>query len=128
MAHCYLSISQQIRVPFRESYIACRIKLKTSEAVICAFYNLTTVREYRYSMEDFQQLLKNIPESEPAIICGDMNFPKTNWKTNSSPAKEENSIFKKFEEALFRQARDFLTCSQKILDVTFNRNCFVCSD
>ena len=59
---------------------------------------------YRYSVEDFQNFLKNVPKSKPAIICGDLNLPKTNWNTNSSCSEEENSILEMFEEALFGQA------------------------
>ena len=80
---------------------------------------------YRYSVEDFQQLLENIPKSKPAIICGDLIFPETNWKTNSFSSGEEISIPEIVEEALFRQATDFPTCSQNMRDVEFYRNCFV---
>ena len=83
---------------------------------------------YRYFVEDFQQLLKNIPKSKPAIICGDLNFPETNWKKSSSSSEEENSILEIFEEAMFRKAIDFPTCSQNTLDVAFYRNCFVSSE
>ena len=77
---------------------------------------------YRYSVEDFQQLLKNIPKSKPAKICGDLNFPETNWKSSSSSSEEDNSILEIFEEALFRQAIDFPTCAQNTLNLAFYRN------
>ena len=80
--------------------------------VICAFYNPPPICiAYRYSVEDFQQLLKNIPKIKPARICGDLNFPETNWKTGSSSSEEENSVQEMLEEALFRQAIGFLICS-----------------
>ena len=47
---------------------------------------------YRYFVENFQNFLKSVPKSKPAIICGDLNFPKTNRNTNSSSSEEENSI------------------------------------
>ena len=119
--------SEQIGTPFPDSCLACRIKLNTWEVVICAFYNHRIGSAYRYSVEYYPQLLKNIPKSNPAIVCGDLNFRETNWKASSSSSEEENSIPKIFEEALFRQALEFPTCSENTLDVAFYRNCFFSS-
>ena len=58
------------------------------------------------------------------VAGGDLNFPDANWKTASRSNEEENEIIEIFDEALFRQAIDFPTCSNNTLDVAFYRNCF----
>ena len=68
---------------------------------------------YRYSVEDFQQLLKNFAKGQPAVIFGDLSFLETNWKKNSSSSERETSNLKVKGETLFRQAIHFPTCSHK---------------
>ena len=93
-----------------------------SEVKICSFYNPPKGSEYRYNITD---LLKNILKSKPALICCDLNFPDAHWKTASSSNEEENEIIEIFDEALFRQAIDFPTCSNNTLDLAFYQNCFL---
>ena len=100
-------------------------QLDRSEVIICLFYNPPKGSAYRYNINDFQKLLKTIPKSQPALICGDLNFPDANWKTASGSNEEENEIIEIFDEALFRQAVDFPTCSNNTLDVAFYRNCIL---
>ena len=84
----YNLISEQLRTPFPDSFLACKIKLIILEVIICAIYNPPTRSEYRFSLEDFQELLKNIPRSKPVRICGDLYFPGINSKTNTILAKK----------------------------------------
>ena len=78
-----------------------------------------TQSAYRYSVEDSRQLPKIIPRSKPAIICGDLNFPKTSWTTNSSSSVEQNSVLELFEKAPLIPVFDFPTCSQNTPDMAF---------
>ena len=116
--------SEKINAELPDPCLACKIQLDRSEVIICSFYNPPKGSAYRYNINDFQKLLKTIPKSKPALICGDLNFPDANWKTASS-SKEENEIIEIFDEALFRQAIQFPTCSKNTPDVAFYRNCFL---
>ena len=99
-------IFEQMRT-FTDSCVACRKKTKYVALSYLDNIQPPTGSAYRCSVEDFQQLLKKIPKSKPAIICGDLKFLETNWKTNSSSSEEENSILELFQEALLRQSYTF---------------------
>ena len=114
--------SEKIKADLPDSSLACKIKVDRSEVKICSFYNPPNGSEYRYNITD---LLKNILKSKPALICCDLNFPDAHWKTASSSNEEENKIIEIFDEALFRQAIDFPTCSNNTLELAFYQNCFL---
>ena len=116
-------ISEKIENPMPDSCVACKVRINTTEFVICSFYNPPKGSPYRYSIEDFQLLLKSIPKSYPVVICGDINLPDVNWKTLCSPHQEDELILDIFEDMMFRQVIEFPTCSDNTLDVAFHRNC-----
>ena len=72
------------------SRVACKINLDTSLTTVLAFY--------RYNIIDFNLLLTNMPKKLPALICGDINFPETNWKTLMSSKQIEEEVLDIFDE------------------------------
>ena len=93
-----------------------------------AFCNPPISSSYRYTIEDFQLLLRNIPKNKPIVICGDLNFPEANWKTLYSPNETEDIVIEMFEAKLFRQIIDFPTCGNNILDTAFYQNCHLSAE
>ena len=102
-----------------------RFFFNDSEVFICAIYDSSEDSKHRYTIKDFQKLLKSIPKSKPALICGDLNSPDANWKASESPNGDENLIIELFEDELFRQAIYYPTYSQITLVIAFYRNCFL---
>ena len=96
--------------------------------MVYAFYNPPISSPYRYTIEDFQLLLRNIPKNKPIVICGDLIFPEANWKTLYSPNETEDKVNEMFEEKLFRQIIDFPTCGNNILDTAFYQNCHLSAE
>ena len=88
----------------------------------------STVHPYRYKIEDFQLLLKNIPKNKRIVICGDLNFPEANWNSLHSPNENEDKVIEMFEEKLFCQIIDFPTCGNNILDTAFHENCHLSAE
>ena len=111
-----------------DSCVLCSIKLHQTEMIIGSFYNPPKNSNYRYKVHEFEQLIKAIPKNKPFLLCGDLNFPETNWNTLTSTDEEENQILQIFENGLFRQAIDFPTCVKNILDVAFYRNCYTSAE
>ena len=120
-------ISEKINSTLPNSCVACKIILNGTQVFLYAFYNPPISSSYRYTIEDFQLLLRNIPKNEPIAICGDLNFP-ANWKTLYSPNKTEGKVFKILEEKLFRQIIDFPTCGNNILDTALYQNCHLSAE
>ena len=116
--------SKEINADLSDSCLACKIQLDRSKVIICSLYNPQKGSAYRY-INDFQKLLKIIPNSKPALICVDLNFPDANWETAGSSNEEEKDFIEIFDEPLFRQTIDFPTCSNNTLDVAFYRYCFL---
>ena len=124
------------------SCVACKITLNGTQVFLYAFYNPPISSSYRYTIEDFQLLLRNIPhtiedfqlllrnipKNKPIVICGDLNFPEANWKTLYSPNETEHKVIKMFEEKLFRQIIDFPTCGNNILDTALYQNCHLSAE
>ena len=111
-----------------DSCVLCSIKLHQTEMIIGSFYNPPKNSNYRYKVHEFEQLIKAIPKNKPLLLCGDSNFPETNWNTLTSTDEEENQILQIFENGLFRQAIDFPTCVKNILDVAFYLNCYTSAE
>ena len=116
-------ISEKINSTLPNSCVACKITLNDTQVFLYALCNPPISSSYRYTIEDFQLLLRNIPKNKPIVICGDLNFPEANWKTLYSPNETEDKVIEMFEEKLFRQIIDFPTCGNNILDTAFYQNC-----
>ena len=71
----------------------------------------------------FSKNIAAIPRTETAPICGDLNFPITNWSNFSSKDEENQSVLEPFENALYQQGVEFYTRGTKTLDVAFFCNC-----
>ena len=121
-------ISEKINSTLPNSCVACKITLNDTQIFIYAFYNPPISSSYRYTTEDFQVLLRNIPKNKPIVICGELNFPEANWKTLYSPNETEDKVIEMFEEKLFRQIIDFPTCGNNILDTAFYQNCHLSAE
>ena len=115
-------LSEKINSTLPNSCVACKITLNDTQVFLYAFYNPPISCSYRYTIEDFQLLLRNIPKNKPIVICGDLNFLEANWKTLYSPNETEDKVIEMFEEKLFRQIIDFPTCGNNILDTAFYQN------
>ena len=105
------------------SCIACTITLTDTKVHLYAFYNPSISSSHLYTIEDFQLLLRNIPENKLIVICGDLNFPEANWKILYSPKETEDKVIEMFEEKKFRQIIDSRTCGKIILDTSRYQNC-----
>ena len=121
-------ISEKINSTLPNSCVACKITLNDTQVFLYAFYNPPISSSYRYTIEDFQLLLRTIPKNKPIVICGDLNFPEANWKTLYSPNETEDKVIEIFEEKLFRQIMDFPTCGNNILDTAFYQNCHISAE
>ena len=67
-------ISERMNYTPQNSYVVCRITLNDSQVFLYAFDNPLLSSSYRYTIEDFQLLLSNIPKNKPIVICVDLNF------------------------------------------------------
>ena len=104
----------------------CKIRLISEEIYICSFYNSPQNSQYRYDVDCYHRILEAILKNRKAVICGDLNFPSTNWRTWSTD-KDEQDVLNILEERLLRQAIDFPTCGKNILDVLLYQSCEVFS-
>ena len=121
-------ISEKINSTLPNSCVACKITLNDTQVFLYAFYNPPISSSYRYTIKNFQLLLRNIPKNKPIVICADLNFPEANWKTLYSPNETEDKVIEMFEEKLFRQIIDFPTCGNNILDTAFYQNCHLSAE
>ena len=119
---------KKINSTLPNSSVACKITLNDTQVFLYAFYNPPISSSYRYAIEDFQLLLRNIPKNKPIVIRGDLNFPEVNWKTLYSPNETEDKVIEMFEEKLFRQIIDFPTCGNNILYTAFYQNCHLSAE
>ena len=83
------------------SCVLCKIYPNDTQAFLYAFYNPVISSSYRYAINDFQLLLRNIPTNKPIVICADPNFPEANWNTLYSPNETEDKVIEMFEEKCF---------------------------
>ena len=121
-------ISEKLNSTLPNSCVACTNTLNDTQVFLYAFYNPPISSSYRYTIEDFQLLLRNIPKNKPIVICGDLNFPEANWKTMYSPNETEDNVIEMFEEKLFRKIIDFPTCGNNILDTAYYQNCHLSAE
>ena len=82
-----------------------------------------------------------LKKNTPIVVCGEINFPNTNWDTNQSTDTEENNMLNKLDRLNAEQVIRFPACGRKTLDVVFAENlvvnapidekfesCYNCSD
>ena len=110
-----------------DSCVVCEIPANKSKIFFCSFYNPPKTSPCRYSIKDFEKILSCVSKNCIAFVCGDFNFPNTNWTNGTSTDSEENSVLELSENRLFRQSIDFPTCSKNLLDVVLHQNCNVFS-
>ena len=91
--------SQKLETALPDCCMACNIKLAESEIENCVFYNRPEGSKFRYTKEDFEAIVNGFPKSKQLLICGDVNFPKTNWETLVSSDEFEQEIVDFFEES-----------------------------
>ena len=121
-------ISEKINSTLPNSCVACKITLNDTQVFLYAFYNPPISGSYRYTIDDFQLLLRDIPKNKPILICGDLNILEANWKTLYSPNETEDKVIEMFEEKLFRHIIDFPTCGNNFLDTAFYQNCHLSAE
>ena len=83
-----------------DSCAICKIQVNKSKMFFCSFYNPPKTSPYRYSIEDFEKILSCIPKNCIAFVCGDLNFPNTNWANWTSTYSERNSELEFFKNRL----------------------------
>ena len=94
-----------------------RLTAGISEQMFVSLFNAISWHELeRWNLIYFRR------EIIVVVICEDLNFLEANWKTLYSPNKTKDKVIGMFEEKLFRQIIDFLTCGNKILDTAFYQN------
>ena len=116
---------EKLTVDLPDSCVSCKIDISGQELIFCVFYNPPKSSPYRYLSEDFNKILNAFPTSSSLIVCGDINFPETNWPSLTSASEEEQEVVDAFDTKLFRQTVNFSTCGKNLLDVAFHRNCLV---
>ena len=79
-------------------------------------------------MNDFQEILRELPKRNILLVCGDINFPNTNWDSWTTFDEEEAELIELFESRLLKQSINFPTCNSNTLDVFFYQNCTVFSE
>ena len=122
--------SNEITVELPECCTACQILLLFEPVQIICFYNPPKYSSFRYSNENYNRLIGTFPGKTPTVICGDLNFPTTNWTILNSYDDEEQTFLDLVEANLYQQSVIFPTSATNILDVVFFKNCSVygCED
>ena len=115
-------ISEKMNCTLPNPCVACKITLNETQVFLYSFYNPPISGSYRYAIDVFQLLLRNLLENKPIVICGNLDFPDAHWKTLYSPNETEDKITELFEK-LFWQIIDFPTCGNNILDTASYQNC-----
>ena len=84
--------SEQLNLKLPNCCVAVQLQL-LKPIVLCIFYNPPRGSTYRYTFEDFNILVNSLlKKNTPIVVCGDINFPNTNWDTNQSIDTEENNM------------------------------------
>ena len=122
--------SNEIKAELPECFIACQILLISEPVQIICLYNPPKNSSFRYSHENCTRLIGTFPGKTPSAICGDLNFPTTNWTILNSDDDEEQTFLGLVEDNLYQQAVIFPASATKILDVVFFNNCsvYACED
>ena len=112
--------SEQLNTDQPDCSLTCRLKINKLSFFISVFYNPPKESEDRYTQEDFGTLLSALPKNSTAIICGDPNFPNTNWHNSLSEDTDEQKVLELFENNFFIQIVDFNTRENNMLDAAFH--------
>ena len=87
---------------------------------VCNFYNPPKGIQYRYDFNDFERILSAKPNKrDGCILCGDLNFPSTDWHTLLSNSEEESRNIDLLGSIIIQQDIKVPTCSCNTLDVAF---------
>ena len=91
--------------------------------LVCVIYNLPLGSAYRYTLADFEQVLRIIEEFKQyaCLFCGDFNLPKFNWSLNHSADEYKQSVIEMFERHNFHQIVDFVTYGKNTIDLVIER-------
>ena len=108
-----------------ECCLQCTIRISGEDIVIRFFYLPPHGSPYRYSIDDFVNLIRGTPKGKPVIICGDIIFPDTNWETRTSTDSFEQAVIDLLDDLMYDQSINFPTCGSQTLDVAFFSNCTV---
>ena len=133
--------SEQLNLKLPNCCVAVPLQL-LKPIVPCVFYNPPRGSTYRYTFEDFNILVNSLlKKNTPIVVCGDINFPNTNWDTNQSIDTEENNMLNELDRLNAEQVIKFSTYGRKALDVVFAKDlvvnrqfdekfgsCYNCSD
>ena len=120
--------SHRLKTKEVDSCVLCKVKIEGVEIYICSFHNPPKTSPYRYTMNDFQEILRELPKRNIVLVCGDLNFPNTNWDSWTTFDEEEAELIELFESRLLKQSINFPTCNSNTLDVFFYQNCTVFSE
>ena len=117
--------SEQIITDQPDCSLTCRLEINNLSFFIPVFYNPPKGSVNRYTQKDFGTLLSALPKNSRAKICGDLNFPNTNWLNFPSEDTDEHEVLELFENNLFIQSVGFNTHKNNTLDVAFYPNCYM---
>ena len=103
--------------------VAVLVQLETP-IIMCAFSNPAKKSPYRYTTADFILLTSSLllHKHTSFILCGDINFPQTNWNTNQSTDSEENDMLNILEQLNAEHIVHVPTCGRNTLDVVYAHN------
>ena len=99
------------------------VDIQLKKYFVCVIYNHPLGSAYRYTLADFEQVLRVIEEFKQyaCLICGDFNLPKVNWSLNHSADEYEQSVIEMFERHNFHQIVNLSTCGKNTLDLVYER-------
>ena len=90
----HLVSSSEISDSLPECCVTVKIQLEKDEIISCTFYNPPEKSPYRYSLDDFKMISKILKQNstKPCLLCGDLNFPETNWELYQSSNTYESEV------------------------------------
>ena len=99
------------------------VDIPLKKYLVCVIYNPPLGSAYRYTLADFEQVLRVIEgfKQYACLNCGDFNLPKVNWSLNHSADEYEQSVIEMFERHNFQQIVDCSACGKNKLDLVFER-------
>ena len=107
--------SEKIITDQPDCSLTCRLEINNLSCFIPVFYNPPKGSVYRYTQKDFGTLLSALPKNSRSKICGDLNFPNTNWLNFPSEDTDEQEVLELFENNLFIQSVGFNTLKNNTL-------------
>lgn len=115
--------SMQVLADFPNCCVCAKLSFNNQAIFLVCFYNPPKLSPYRYSAEDFTKITNFIKSvNDTVVLCGDINFPGTNWNTYLSVDPEESNVLEALLSTDLQQNVDFPTCGSNVLDVVLHRN------